>query len=80
MSANKKLISVRLNPEYLEEMDKLVESYSYNYATRSDLIEAGVKLALVAAKYGLLKDAFRFYPRFGDVVDEFTFKYHRQHR
>lgn len=80
MSENKKLISVRLQPKDLEEMDKLIDAWGRGHVSRSDFIEAGVKLILVAAKYGLHRDAMRFYPRFGDVVDEFTFKYHREHK
>lgn len=71
-----KLVSVRLPEGLVKQLDKFGEdSYS-----RSTLIYAGCKLILEAAKRGKAWNAVRYAPEFGDVVDEFEFKYHREHQ
>lgn len=71
-------ISVRVDPRDLDEIDKIIEARSY--LTRSDLINAGIRLMIAAEKVGLKDKALRFNPRWGDVVDKFEFEYHREHR
>ncbi len=75
---NLKLVSVRIDPKDLEELDKIVEDSSY--VKRSDLIQAGIRLYLAAHQQGKGRDVQRFYPRWGDVLDKFEFEYHREHR
>lgn len=71
-----KLVSVRLPEDLVKQLDKVGED---RYC-RSTLIYAGCKLILQAAKRGKAWEAIRFAPQFGDVVDEYVFKYHREHK
>jgi metal-responsive CopG/Arc/MetJ family transcriptional regulator len=73
-----KLVSVRVDPRDLEELDKIVENSSY--VKRSDLIQAGIKLYIAAHRMGKGRDVRRFNPRWNDVVDKFEFEFHREHR
>lgn len=75
---NLKLVSVRIDPRDLKALDEIVSNDPY--VKRSDLIQAGIKLYLAAHEKGLGRDARRFSPRWGDVVDKFEFEYHREHR
>lgn len=75
---NLKLVSVRIDPRDLSALDEIVKDE--RWVKRSDLIQAGIRLYLAAHEKGLGGDAQHFAPRFGDVVDEFVFKYHRGHR
>lgn len=75
---NLKLVSVRVDPRDLEELDKIVEDSSY--IKRSDLIQAGIRLYLAAHQQGKGRKVRSFFPRWGDVVDKFEFEYHREHR
>lgn len=73
-----KLVSVRIDEELLSEIDAIVNGNKwYN---RSSHIQAGLKLMVELSKRGLGRDAMRFCPEFGDVVDELSFKYHREHK
>lgn len=70
-----KVISVRVPNKVLEELEDVAKnSEFYN---KSDFINAGIKLVLVAHKLGKSRDILRFFPEYGDVVDEFKFGYHR---
>lgn len=71
-----KVISVRVPSEVLEKLEKTAKGSFYH--TKSDFINAGIKLALAAVEKGELQKIMRFLPEFGDVVDEFVFKYHRE--
>lgn len=71
-----KLVSVRLPEGLVKQLD----SFCRGYYRRSTLIYAGCKLIVVAAKRAKARDAIRFAPEFGDVVDEYVFKFHRGHR
>lgn len=71
-----KLVSVRLPEGLVKQLDKFGE----DCRSRSTLIYAGCNLILEAAKRGKAWNAIRFSPEFGDVVDEFEFKYHREHK
>lgn len=75
---NLKLVSVRIDPRDLEDLDKIVEDSSY--VKRSDLIQAGIRLYLAAHQQGKGRSIQSFYPRWGDVLDKFEFEYHREHR
>lgn len=74
---NLKLISVRVDPRDLNDLDEIAKNVSYR--KRSDLIQAGIRLIIAAHKQGRSRDILRFYPRYGDVVDKFEFKFHREH-
>lgn len=73
---NAKLVSVRIPADLLREVDAMCAKC--DYYSRTDLIVAGLRF--VTAKKGLenLRNLLSFYPQFGDVVDEFVFKYHRE--
>lgn len=73
---NAKLVSVRIPADLLREVDAICARYE-TYS-RTDLIVAGLRF--VTAKKGLenLRTLLRFHPEFGDVVDQFTFSYHRE--
>lgn len=73
-----KLVSVRIDEELLNKIDQIVDgSVYYN---RSTYIQAGLKLMVEMSKHGFARDAIRFCPEFGDIVDKIVFKYHRGHK
>lgn len=74
---NMKLISVRVDPKDLDKLDQFANDYRYR--KRSDLIQAAIRLMLVACEKGQAEKVCRFTPQWGDVVDEFKFEYHREH-
>lgn len=71
-----KLISVRVPVDVLEAIDKVCSDHSWH--KRSDYINAALRLIVEAEKRGLSRDVLRFRPEFGDVVDDLSFKYHRE--
>ena len=71
-----KVISVRVPENILAELENVTKNSVYN--TKSDFINAGIRLVLAARKEGKGREVLRFHPEFGDVVDEFAFKYHRE--
>lgn len=73
-----KLVSVRVDPKDLKELDQI--AICETYASRSDLINAGIRLYIAAHKMGKGGRVRRFEPHFNDVVDKFEFEYHREHR
>lgn len=73
-----KLVSVRLNEETVATLEKYNEDY-YSYS-RSQLINIGANFIAYLIKTHQFYKIRRFYPEFGDVVDEFTFKFHREHK
>ena len=73
-----KLVSVRIDEDLLESIDLIVDGN--RYWNRSSYIQAGLKLMVELSKRGLGRGAIRFCPEFGDVVDEISFKYHREHK
>ena len=75
---NLKLISVRVNPKELDKLDEFADQCFSR--RRSDLIQAAIRLMLVACEKGQANKVLRFTPRWGDVVDEFKFEYHREHK
>lgn len=76
--ARTKLVSVRIGEDVLKEIDAIAEGTEY--WKRSDVINGALKFMVAAHKAGLSRDIVRFYPEFGDEVDEITFKYHRKHK
>lgn len=70
-----KLISVRVDEEDLNVIDEYCAGISYR--KRSDVINAGITLAALAIKKGLIRDIIKFYPKYYEL-DEFTFKCHRK--
>lgn len=73
-----KLVSVRIDGELLESIDLIVGGN--RYYNRSSYIQAGLQLMVELNKRGLDRDAIHFCPRVGDVVDEISFKYHRERK
>ena len=71
-----KLISVRLSADDIETIDRYCRAH--RYPTRSNLIYAAVHLMAALVKRNRVDNVFSFRPEFGDVIDEFTFKYHRK--
>lgn len=73
-----KLVSVRIDEDLLESIDLIVGGHrAYN---RSCYIQAGLKLMVELNKRGLDRKVLYFNHKFGDVVDEISFKYHREHK
>lgn len=73
-----KLVSVRLDEDDLNIIDAAAKK---NWGRkRSDYINAAVRLMAWAIKERKEDLICKFYPCFGDVVDEFDLKYHRGHR
>lgn len=73
-----KLVSVRLDEDDLNIIDDRAQKSGYR--KRSDYIHAAVRLMAWAIKEGKEGEICKFYPCFGDVVDQFDLKYHRGHR
>lgn len=70
-----KLISVRLSADDLKTIDHFCEVD--HFSTRSRLIYSAVHLMAALVKRNEISKITRFYPEFGDVIDEFTLEYHR---
>ena len=70
-----KLISVRLSADDIETIDKYCKRM--RYPTRSNMIYAAVHLMAVLVQRHKFDVVFDFRPELGDVIDEFTLKYHR---
>lgn len=73
-----KLVSIRLDEDDLKIIDEAASVVDYR--KRSDYINAAVRLMAWAIKNGQQLKIMRFYPQFGDVVDQFELNYHRGHR
>ena len=71
-----KLISVRLDADDIETIDNYCKRM--RYPTRSNVIYAAVHLMAVLVQQHKIDRIYDFRPEFGDVIDEFTFKYHRK--
>lgn len=76
---NKKVISIRLTPSMVEEIEQCVRRQS-DFWKRQDFIEKAINLAIAAEKAGLMRQMMAFNPKFGDVVDKFEFRYHRERK
>lgn len=75
---NMKLISVRVDPKDLDKLDQYANNSTYR--RRSDLIQAAIRMMIVACEKGQANKVCQFTPRWGDVVDEFKFEFHREHQ
>ena len=73
-----KLISVRLDAEYIADIDKWCSNQWV--WKRSAVISQAVALARVLIQNGHAKELMNFNPWGGDVIDEFKLTYHRTHR
>lgn len=73
-----KLVSVRLSEKTVATLEKYSQG-RYGYS-RSQLINMGAKFIAYLIESRQIDKIKRFYPEFGDVVDEFTFKFHREHK
>lgn len=73
-----KLVSIRLDEDDLKIIDEAASVIDYR--KRSDYINAAVRLMAWAIKNGQHLKILRFYPCYGDVVDQFELNYYRGHR
>ncbi len=73
---NLKLVSVRLEPDVLEEIDKYCAKTGWR--TRSMLLSAGAAIMAEATKRGMVDHLCRFSPLYGDKCDKFEFEFHRE--
>lgn len=73
-----KLVSVRLSEKTVATLERYGQNhYGYN---RSQLINMAANFFAYLIETRQIDKIKRFYPEFGDVVDEFTFKFHREHK
>lgn len=73
-----KLISVRVDPEALRVIDQ--NARKHPYYKRSCYIDAAVRFMAWVIEHDRPEKLIQFYHEYGDVVDEFKFEYHREHR
>lgn len=73
---NLQLVSVRLDPRDLEIIDR--ECRIVRYRKRSRYISQAVTLMAALIKAHQDGKVLSFYPQYGDVLDEFVLKYHRE--
>ena len=71
----KKLVSVRLDADDLQVIDDWAKEERYQ--TRSDAVDAAIRLAAWMIKNGYAQKLIRFWPK-RDEVDDFKLEYHRQ--
>ena len=72
-----KLVSVRLNEKTVATLEDYGKDY-WGYS-RSQLINMGANFIAYLIETRQFEKIRRFRPEFGDVIDEFTFKFHRGH-
>lgn len=70
----KKLVSVRLEENYIKVIDEWAKGVSWR--KRSEMIDAAVSFAAWMIKNGYATKLLHFYPEY-DTVDKFEFEYHR---
>lgn len=73
-----KLVSVRLNEETVATLEKYGQGHIWY--SRSQLINKAANFFAYLIETRQIDKILKFYPEFGDVVDEFTFKFHREHK
>lgn len=71
-----KVVSVRLPQSVVDEFSN---GHSY-YRSQSDYIRAGAVLIAELLKSYKAEKVLKFSPEYGDVLDEFEIKYHREHK
>lgn len=73
-----KLVSVRLDEEHLKTIDRCAAKNMWR--KRSNYINAAISFMAWAIENHKEEKLMSFYPEHGDVVDDFEFKYHREHK
>ena len=73
-----KIVSVRIESDLLEYIDKSVKDESY--FKRSDVINCALRVAVEYHKREGKHLGRGFFPRFGDVIDTLEFECHREHK
>lgn len=73
-----KLVSVRLDEENLRTIDDAARKDAWR--KRSDYVNAAIRFMAWAIEHKEKEKLLKFFPEYGDVVDEFTMSYHRQHK
>lgn len=73
-----KLVSIRLSEETVATLEKYSQGHSWY--SRSQLINKAAKFFAYLIETRQIDQILKFYPEFGDVCDEFTFKFHREHK
>ena len=73
-----KLVSVRLDEENLRTID--IAARKESWRKRSDFVNAAIRFMAWAIENRKQEKLMSFFPEFGDVMDEFTMSYHRQHK
>lgn len=73
-----RVISVRIDEQLLTQIDEKVSHMTYR--KRNDLICGLLRFASRIESTNQLEKFCNFFPEFGDVLDEFVFKYHRGHK
>lgn len=73
-----KLVSVRLSESTVSTLERYGQNHYGN--SRSQLINKAAKFFAYLIETRQIDKILKFYPEFGDVVDEFTFKFHREHK
>lgn len=73
-----KVISVRIESDLLEYIDKSVKDEKY--FKRSDVINCALRVAVEYHKRKRKHLGRFFYPQFGDVIDTLEFECHREHK
>ena len=73
-----KLVSVRLNEKTVATLEKYGQDH-YGYS-RSQLINLAANFFAYLIETRQFEKIRGFWPQYGDVVDEFTFIYHREHK
>ena len=73
-----KLVSVRLNEKTVATLEEYGKDH-WGYS-RSQLINMGANFIAYLIETRQFEKIRRFFPEVGDVVDEFTFKFHREHK
>lgn len=73
-----KLVSVRIDEDLLEYLP--AKSTNCRYPSRSDLINAALRVAVEHKKRCGKWLGLGFWPHYGDVVDKLEFEYHREHK
>lgn len=73
-----KLISVRVDEDFLQTIDKFCADSGYR--KRSDVINAAIRLIAASGDEKFISKVCKYWPQFGDVIDKLEFEYHREHK
>lgn len=61
-----KVVTFRIEESKLEKVDEIVKKY--RYCTRSNIIEAGLKMMIALDEAGLSGRALSYHPKFDDIT------------